>query len=112
MTRIKDIKFTKKESLDNNDKNVTKYVTTTENIEIKSELSDLSQNSNKFELKNIDNDHIIKNGENQLTTEAQEQLQDTVIKRNKTKTFFARLAKGFNFEDWKIILIFAFRIRC
>ena len=86
MTRIKDIKFTKKESLDNNDKNVTKYVTTTENIEIKSELSDLSQNSNKFELKNIDNDHIIKNGENQLTTEAQEQLQDTVIKRNKTKT--------------------------
>ena len=66
MTRIKEIKFNKKENLDandKNDKNITKYITTNENVEIKSELNDLSRDSNRFELKNIDNDLIVKNRE-------------------------------------------------
>ena len=85
MTRIKEIKFNKKENLDandKNDKNITKYITTNENVEIKSELNDLSRDSNRFELKNIDNDLIVKNRENQLVTEAQEPIQDLAIKRN------------------------------
>ena len=89
MTRIKEIKFNKKENLDvndKNDKNITKYITTNENVEIKSELNDLSRDSNRFELKNIDNDLIVKNRENHVVTEAQEPIQDLAIKRNKTKT--------------------------
>ena len=86
MTRIKEIKFNKKESLDVNDKNMTKYITTNENVEIKSELNDLSRDSNRFELKNIDNDLIVKNRENHVVTEAQEPIQDLAIKRNNTKT--------------------------
>ena len=85
MTRIKEIKFNKKQSLDvndKNDKNMTKYITTNENVEIKSELNDLSRDSNRFELKNIDNDLIVKNRKNQLVTEAQEPIQDLAIKRN------------------------------
>ena len=89
MTRIKEIKFNKKENLDvndKNDKNITKYITTNENVEIKSELNDLSRDSNRFELKNIDNDLIVKNRENHVVTEAQEPIQDLAIKRNNTKT--------------------------
>ena len=89
MTRIKEIKFNKKDNLDandKNDKNITKYITTNENVEIKSELNDLSRDSNRFELKNIDNDLIVKNRENHVVTEAQEPIQDLAIKRNNTKT--------------------------
>ena len=89
MTRIKEIKFNKKDNLDvndKNDKNITKYITTNENAEIKSELNDLSRDSNRFELKNIDNDLIVKNRENHVVTEAQEPIQDLAIKRNNTKT--------------------------
>ena len=93
MTRIKDIKFNKKESNDinvkneKNDKNMTKYVATTENVnENKSEFSDLSRSSNKFHLKDIDNDIIIQNGKNQETIESKEQLIKLAIKRNKTNT--------------------------
>ena len=90
MTRIKEIKFSKKESLDTNekndktDKNMTKYVTTTENIDNKSEVSDLSRSSNKFDLKDIDNDTIIKNA--QRNTDLQQQIKDFAVKRNKTNT--------------------------
>ena len=92
MTRIKDIKFNKKESFDpkvkkeKSDKNMPKYVATTENENNKSELSDLSKSSNNFNLKDIDNDIIIQNGKNQKTLETQERLKDFAIKRNKTNT--------------------------
>ena len=90
MTRIKEIKFSKKESLDTNekndktDKNMTKYVTTTENIDNKSEVSDLSRSSNKFDLKDIDNDTIIKNAQRNI--DLQQQIKDFAVKRNKTNT--------------------------
>ena len=96
MTRIKDIKFTKKEIKNNNNNNnlneknnkeeknnVSKYVATTED---KSEISDISRESNKFVLKNIDNSQIINKAENQLNTECHESIKDIVIKRNKTNT--------------------------
>ena len=92
MTRIKEIKFDKKDSYDlydkneKMDKNMSKYVTTTENIDNKSELNDLSQSSNKFNLKDIDNDIIIKNEQNQKTIETKEQIKEFAIKRNKTNT--------------------------
>ena len=82
MTRIKEIKFDKKNSFDFHDKNekmdknMSKYVTTTENIDNKSDLNDLSQSSNKFNLKDIDNDIIIKNEQNQKTIETKEQIKE------------------------------------
>ncbi len=94
MTRIKEIKFNKKESLDNNnDKNskninMTKYITTTDN---KSELSDLSQSSNKFDLKDIDNNLLLKSPQNQLNNinkKSHESIKDIAIKRNNTNTDF------------------------
>ena len=92
MTRIKEIKFDKKDSFDFHDKNekmdknMSKYVTTTENIDNKSDLNDLSQSSNKFNLKDIDNDIIIKNEQNQKTIETKEQIKEFAIKRNKTNS--------------------------
>ena len=87
MTRIKDIKFSKKESIDindKNDKNMVKYIATTENNDNKSEMSDFSRSSNKFDLKDIDNDIIIKNA--QKHSDLHEQIKEIVIKRNKTNT--------------------------
>jgi len=94
MTRVKEIKFNKKESFENNnDKNekninMTKYVATTDN---KSELSDLSQSSNKFELKDIDNNILLKSPQNQLSninkkSLSHESIKDLAIKRNNTNT--------------------------
>ena len=96
MTRVKEIKFNKKESFENNyDKNekninMTKYVATTDN---KSELSDLSQSSNKFELKDIDNNILLKSPQNQLSninkkSLSHESIKDLAIKRNNTNTDF------------------------
>ena len=96
MTRVKEIKFNKKESFENNnDKNekninMTKYVATTDN---KSELSDLSQSSNKFELKDIDNNILLKSPQNQLSNVnkkslSHESIKDLAIKRNNTNTDF------------------------
>ena len=94
MTRIKEIKFNKKESLDNNNDinskniNMTKYITTTDN---KSELSDLSQSSNKFDLKDIDNNFLLKSPQNQLSNinkKSHESIKDIAIKRNNTNTDF------------------------
>ena len=67
MTRIKEIKFNKIEKIDiindKTEKNMTKYIATTDN---KSEISDFSLDSNKYELKDIDNDIILKNTKSQL----------------------------------------------
>ena len=89
MTRIKEIKFSKKESLDTNDKNdknmITKYILSTEN---KSEISDLSQSSNKFDLKDIDNDILLKAPQNLINNNIKphESIKDLAIKRNNTNT--------------------------
>lgn len=96
MTRVKEIKFNKKESFENNnDKNekninMAKYVATTDN---KSELSDLSQSSNKFDLKDIDNNILLKSPQNQLSninkkSLSHESIKDLAIKRNNTNTDF------------------------
>ena len=87
LTRIKEIKFSKKDAIDVNDKNeknMSKYMATTENNDNKSELSELSQNSNKFDLKDIDNDLIIKYNQKNMNTK--EQIKEFAIKRNKTNT--------------------------
>ena len=97
MTRIKDIKFNKKEIKNNNininereknknnkeEKNISKYISTTED---KSEISEISTESNKYLLKNIENSQIIKKEENQLNTECHESIKDIIIKRNRTNT--------------------------
>ena len=89
MTRIKEIKFNKIEKIDiindKTEKNMTKYIATTDN---KSEISDFSIDSNKYELKDIDNDIILKNTKSQLNTQNQshENIKDIAIKRNNTNS--------------------------
>ena len=89
MTRIKEIKFNKIEKIDiindKTEKNMTKYIATTDN---KSEISDFSLDSNKYELKDIDNDIILKNTKSQLDTQNQshENIKDIAIKRNNTNS--------------------------
>ena len=89
MTRIKEIKFNKIEKIDiindKTEKNMTKYIATTDN---KSEISDFSLDSNKYELKDIDNDIILKNTKSQLNTQNQshENIKDIAIKRNNTNS--------------------------
>jgi len=79
MTRIKEIKFEKKDALNKNDnKNNTKYMTTADN---KSEVSESSLGSNKFDLKDIDNDIIFKKDKDLINNE---QIKQSPIKRIKT----------------------------
>ena len=94
MTRIKEIKFNKKETImdtnDKNEKNLTKYITTTDN---KSQISQLSQSSNKFNLKDIDKDILLTNpqepnpNQNQINNiKTHETTKDLAIKRNNTNS--------------------------
>ena len=94
MTRIKEIKFNKKETImdtnDKNEKNLTKYITTTDN---KSQISQLSQSSNKFNLKDIDKDILLTNpqepnpNQNQINNiKTHETMKDLAIKRNNTNS--------------------------
>ena len=89
MTRIKEIKFNKIEKIDiindKTEKNMTKYIATTDNTR---EISDFSIDSNKYELKDIDNDIILKNTKSQLNTQNQshENIKDIAIKRNNTNS--------------------------
>ena len=83
MTRIKEIKYEKKIPLYNKieKKDSSKYVITMDN---KSDVSELSLDSNKFDLKDIDNNVIIQ--KDNIDINNIEQNKDIAIKRNKTNT--------------------------
>ena len=92
MTRIKEMKFEKKLHLNtlnnkNDNKNFSKYVLTTDN---KSEVSELSLGSNKFDLKDIDNDAIIQKdnviNDNNNNSGKKNDIKDLAVKRNRTNS--------------------------